>query len=85
MKQYVITETQLNQMKDGLKKLERKMAEKDFLLMVAEEEAKIAQQELEKAFAIIEELTQENGNLVKSLEDMELLLRKGCACTRVWE
>jgi hypothetical protein len=56
----------------------------EFLLLVAEYENEAVNFELRKAFDYIEELVAENGKLVKSVEDMEIIIKKGCACTRVW-
>lgn len=59
----------------------------EFLLLVAEYENEAVNHELRKAFDAIEELVAENGKLVKTVEDMELIIKKAgkpCACTKVW-
>lgn len=80
-----LSREQLKEMKKTSDEVMENLKEIEFLLLLAEVQSQEIQKELENAFKTIEELMGENGKLVKTVEDMELVIRKGCACTRVWE
>jgi hypothetical protein len=67
---------------------QRRIEELEFMLWMTGEELTLINLELKNAFDIIEELNAENGKLIKTVEDMEVIIKKAgkpCACTRVWE